>query len=76
MRLYGKTIVITGLGLIAEALAPRCKAFGMTVLGITATPRPVEGFDRVYAYPQLEQAAALADFLVVLTPYSPEAERS
>ena len=74
MRLYGKTIVITGLGLIAEALAPRCKAFGMTVLGITATPRPVEGFDRVYAYPQLEQAAALADFLVVLTPYSPEME--
>ncbi len=65
----------TGLGLIAEALAPRCKAFGMTVLGVTATPRPVEGFDRVYVYEQLAQAAALADFLVVLTPYSPERDK-
>ncbi len=70
VRLHGKTVVITGLGLIAEALAPRCKAFGMTVLGVSATPRHVEGFDRVYAYPQLAEAAALADFLVVLTPYS------
>lgn len=70
VRLHGKTVVITGLGLIAEALAPRCKAFGMTVLGVTATPRAVDGFDRMYAYSQLEQAAALADFLVVLTPYS------
>ena len=72
VRLHGKTVVITGLGLIAEALAPRCKAFGMTVLGVSATPRLVAGFDQVYAYPQLAQAAALADFLVVLTPYSSE----
>jgi D-2-hydroxyacid dehydrogenase (NADP+) len=72
VRLHGKTVVITGLGLIAEALAPRCKAFGMTVLGVSATPRTVEGVDRVYDYTQLEQVAALADFLVVLTPYSPE----
>jgi D-2-hydroxyacid dehydrogenase (NADP+) len=72
VRLHGKTVVITGLGLIAEALAPRCKAFGMTVLGVSATPRTVEGCDRVYTYAELAQAAAVADFLVVLTPYSPE----
>ena len=74
MRLYGKTVVITGLGQIAEALAPRCKAFGMTVLGVTRTLRPVAGYDRMYSYAELTQAAALADFLVVLTPYSPEAD--
>jgi phosphoglycerate dehydrogenase-like enzyme len=73
-RLYGKTVVVTGLGQIAEALAPRCKAFGMTVLGVTGTPRPVDGFDRMYRYAELEQATALADFLIVLTPYSPEAD--
>lgn len=73
-RLYGKTVVITGLGQIAEALAPRCKAFGMTVLGVTRTPRPVNGYDRMYRYAELEQAAALADFLIVLTPYSPETD--
>ena len=71
VRLHGKTVVITGLGLIAEALAPRCKAFGMTVLGVSASPRSIAGFDQVYAYAQLAEAAAHADFLVVLTPYSP-----
>jgi phosphoglycerate dehydrogenase-like enzyme len=74
VRLYGKTVVITGLGQIAEALAPRCKAFGMTVLGVTRTPRPVDGYDRMYGYHELEHVAALADFLVVLTPYSPETD--
>ena len=70
-RLHGKTVAILGLGLTAEALAPRCKAFGMTVLGITRTPRAVAGFDRLYSYAQLEEVAALADFLVVLAPHSP-----
>lgn len=70
-RLHGKTVAIFGLGLTAEALAPRCKAFGMTVLGITRTPRTVAGVDRLFDYAQLEEAAALADFLVVLAPLSP-----
>ena len=33
--LAGKTVVIVGVGAIAEVLAPRCKAFGMTVFGIS-----------------------------------------
>src|SRR3984957_18003946 len=37
--LWGKTIVIVGVGAIAEVLAPRCKAFGMTVYGVSATAR-------------------------------------
>ena len=32
--LDNKTVGIYGIGLIAEALAPRCKAFGMTVVGL------------------------------------------
>jgi phosphoglycerate dehydrogenase-like enzyme len=74
VRLYGKTVAILGVGLISEALALRCKAFGMTVLGITRTPRVVAGFDRLYTYGELHAAAALADFLVVLAPNSPETE--
>lgn len=74
VRLYGKTVVILGVGLIAEALAPRCKAFGMTVLGITRTPREAPGFDRMYTYRELRDAAAQADFLVVLAPNAPETE--
>ena len=74
VRLHGKTVAILGIGLISEALAPRCKAFGMTVLGITRTPRAVPGFDRMFTYGELGEAAALADFLVVLAPNSPETE--
>ena len=43
----GKTVGIYGIGLIAEALAPRCKAMGMTVIGFTSTIREVPGFDRM-----------------------------
>jgi len=74
VRLYGKTVAILGVGLISEALGARCKAFGMTVLGITRTPREVPGFDRMFAYGELPRAAAMADFLVVLAPNSPETE--
>jgi phosphoglycerate dehydrogenase-like enzyme len=74
VRLYGKTVAILGMGVIAEALAPRCKALGMTVLGITRTPRAVPGFDRVYHYDELKEAVARADFLVVLAPHARETE--
>jgi len=73
-RLCGKTVTIVGVGIVAESLAPRCKIFGMTVLGVTRTPRAVAGFDRMYDYAQLGQAAALADFLIVLAPHSPETD--
>src|SRR5438874_6825787 len=41
----GKTVGIFGIGLIAETLAPRCKALGMTVIGFTSTKRALPGFD-------------------------------
>jgi phosphoglycerate dehydrogenase-like enzyme len=73
-RLCGKTVTIVGVGVVAESLAPRCKAFGMTVLGVTRTPRTVGGFDRLFDYSQVAQAAAAADFLIVLAPYSAETD--
>ena len=41
--LHGKTVGILGIGVIAEALAPKCKAMGMKVVGITSSPRPGRG---------------------------------
>lgn len=67
--LEGKTIAILGLGLIAEALSKRCKAFDMKVVGITGTPRGLDGFDDVRAYDDLPGAVADADYVVVLTPH-------
>src|SRR5579862_97091 len=63
--LQGKRAVIVGVGAIAEALAPRCKAFGMEVYGVTGSPRSAAGFDRMFRREQLEEAAALADYLIV-----------
>ncbi|OGA01565.1 MAG: hypothetical protein A3I00_00910 [Betaproteobacteria bacterium RIFCSPLOWO2_02_FULL_64_12] len=72
--LLGKTIAILGIGIIAGELASRCKAFGMTVLGITSTLRPVAGFDRMFDRGGLREAAALADFLVVLVPHTSDTD--
>jgi D-2-hydroxyacid dehydrogenase (NADP+) len=74
-RLADKTVVIVGVGLIAESVAPRCKAFGMKVIGVTSTPRALEGFERMMPRAELEKAAALADFVIVLAPHTPENEK-
>jgi D-2-hydroxyacid dehydrogenase (NADP+) len=70
VRLAGKTVLIVGTGLVAAALAPRCKAFGMTVLGVSRTPRALDAFDRVAGYAQIKDLAAQADFLVLVAPHS------
>src|SRR5580704_3648309 len=72
--LAGKTVVIVGVGAIAEVLAPRCKAFGMTVIGISESARRPEGFDDIIGRKQLKRGAALADFLVLIVPHTPSTE--
>lgn len=66
--LHDKTVGIFGVGLIAEALAPKCKAFGMRVIGISSAPRPVAGFDRMHSRDELLQVMGELDFFVLLTP--------
>ena len=70
--LKGKTVGIFGLGAIAKSLAPKCRSFGMTVVGITSSPRSMEGFDRVVHRDELERTVPGLDFLVLLTPYTPQ----
>ena len=67
-----RTVVIVGVGVIAEHTAKLCKVFGMKTVGVTGTPRPVEGFDRVRPRSELLEAAAEADFLLLLLPHTPE----
>jgi D-2-hydroxyacid dehydrogenase (NADP+) len=68
--LEGKTIVIVGLGLLAEHLAERCKLFGMTVVGVSSGRAKAPHFDEVHPRTELEKLAARADFLMLLVPYS------
>lgn len=66
--LDGRTVGILGVGLIAEYLAPICKQLGMTVIGITSTPREAPGFDRMVHRDDLPTVAPELDFLVALVP--------
>lgn len=66
--LAGKTMVVLGVGRIAEELARRAKVFGMTVVGVSAARTAAPGFDAVYARSRLNEAAAQADYLIVLVP--------
>ena len=72
--LWHKTAVIVGVGAISEALAPRCKAFGMTVYGISGSARVPPGFDAVFGRQELARVAGLADFLIVVVPLSAATE--
>ena len=74
-RIYGKTVVILGVGIIGSDLAARCKAFGMKVIGVTRTPRSLPAFERMMKYEELERAAAEADYLVVIAPYSSQTDK-
>jgi phosphoglycerate dehydrogenase-like enzyme len=73
--LEGKTIVIVGLGILAEHLAERCKLFGMTTIGVSGGRSNAPHFDEVHARRALAKVAARADFLMLLVPYSPETHR-
>jgi D-2-hydroxyacid dehydrogenase (NADP+) len=64
----GKTAVIVGVGVIGIATAKLLKAFGMHVVGLTRTPRAIEGFDEIMPTDQLKEAAARADFLINVQP--------
>ena len=70
--LDGKTVAIFGIGVIAAALAPKCKALGMRVIGISSAPRDVTGFDRMYGRDDLATAVADCDYFVLLTPLTPQ----
>ncbi len=64
-----KTCGILGVGLIAEALAPRLKALGMHVVGLSRTPRALAGFDEWRPRDPLASQVGDLDFLVLLAPY-------
>jgi phosphoglycerate dehydrogenase-like enzyme len=70
--LEGRTVVIVGVGAIAEVLAMRCKAFGMRVVGVSNGRTEAPEFDEILPRTRLREAAAIADFLIVLAPHNRE----
>ena len=74
--LHNKTVGILGIGVIAEALAPKCKAFGMRVVGVSSGPRAVAGFDRMHGRDELLRGVGDFDFFVLLTPLTASTRNS
>lgn len=67
--LHGQTIAILGVGSGGGNLARVCKTgFGMTVLGMTRTPREIPHVDRVFGRSALLGVLPEADFVVLCLP--------
>lgn len=76
-RLAGAQVVIAGFGHIALHLANMLKPFGVHITGIrrhpgTAFPDFFDECDRVCAVSDLDTAVETADYLVFITPDTPE----
>jgi D-2-hydroxyacid dehydrogenase (NADP+) len=70
MMLAGRCVLILGVGKIAEALALRCRALEMHVVGMSGSRTEAPGFDRIVSPEHVAPEAAAADFVVVLLPYN------
>ena len=68
--LRGCTVVVFGVGTIAEDLALRCQAFGVRTVGVSGARSSAPHFDAVHPRSDLAAVAAQADFLIVLAPYT------
>jgi phosphoglycerate dehydrogenase-like enzyme len=71
----GQTLAIVGPGNFGHALAKRARAFGMTVIAATRSPKPDPDFDEVYPLTALREVFARADFIAITIAYTPQTER-
>lgn len=74
-ELYGKTVLIVGLGSIGRETARLAKAFGMRVSGTRRDPtKHVDHVDTLFPVSELQAHLGEADFVVLSTPHTPETE--
>jgi len=71
-ELYGKTVCIVGAGSIGEAVAKKCRAFGMTVWGIAHSVKTDQAYDRMGTMTDLTVFLEKSDIVVVLLPLTAE----
>ncbi|MDP4083337.1 MAG: D-2-hydroxyacid dehydrogenase [Bacillota bacterium] len=72
LELHEKTVGIIGVGNIGQEAAKIAKAFGMTVLGVRHSGKPVEFVDEMYQMDQLEILLPKCDYIVVTLPLTHE----
>lgn len=75
-ELYGKTLLLVGLGAIGQQIALRARAFGMRLLAVTRTGQAPQGLvDRAAPPEALDELLPEADFLVLAAPETPQTRR-
>lgn len=67
-ELYGKTVLIVGLGQIGQAVAKRAAAFEMRVLGSRRHPQPMDGVAQVVGDNRWRDLLPEADYVIVAAP--------
>lgn len=72
MDVGGATLGIVGMGRIGEAVARRAKGFNMDVLYHNRNRKPDAEAEHGFEYRELNRLLEEADFVVLLTPYTPE----
>ena len=71
-ELFGRTVLIVGLGRIGRRVAQLCQAFDMNVIGTKRRVEPVENVDTVFPVHQLTEYLPQADTIVIAVPLTPE----
>lgn len=64
----GKTVLILGLGQTGMAVAARCKAMGLSTIGVRARPKDTPNVDEVHGMDALPSLWSRADFIVCCVP--------
>jgi len=71
-ELFGRVVLIVGLGRIGARVATLCRAFGMRVVGTRRSPTPVADVDEVLPPEALVEHVPSADFIVLAVPHTPD----
>jgi D-2-hydroxyacid dehydrogenase (NADP+) len=73
--LFQKHVGILGMGTIGEAIAERCKCFGMRVSGIDIVERKLASVDAFYPPNRLPEVVSQFDYLILVAPSTPETRK-
>jgi phosphoglycerate dehydrogenase-like enzyme len=72
-ELYGQTLLCIGFGAVGKSVAKAARSLGMRVMAVTRSGTgDTELAERVFSIARLAEALAMADFVVLAAPETPE----
>lgn len=74
-ELTGQVVLLLGTGAIGKETAKRLRPFGCTLIGARRRPGPVEGFDHVITFNQIEGVLPTVDHVVSSLPMTPYTDK-